>query len=138
MSDPVSDFSRHYARALGGSAYNDAFVSHFYKTFMGKSEEIAERFRETDMTAQKTALFDSLLFMAEFPHSQSARARIIQLGHSHSHRALNISPALYDLWLEALIDTARQFDAEFDGEAELSWRVTMAPGIACMKFMYTH
>ena len=87
MSDPVGDFSRHYERALGGNAYNDAFVSHFYKTFMGKSPEIAERFRETNMTAQKTALFDSLLYMAEFPHSQNARSRIIQLGHSHSHRA---------------------------------------------------
>lgn len=137
MSDPVGDFSRHYERALGGNAYNDAFVSHFYKTFMGKSPEIAERFRETNMTAQKTALFDSLLYMAEFPHSQNARSRIIQLGHSHSHRALDISPALYDLWLEALIDTVREFDPDFDADAELSWRVTMAPGIACMKYMYT-
>jgi len=137
LGDPITDFRDHFRRALGGSdAYNEAFVSHFYRVFLDRSPEAAAHFRHTDMSTQKTALFDSLLLMAEFPHSALARARILALGERHGRTGLDIRPALYDLWLEALIDTARHFDAQFDRAVELSWRVSMAPGITCMKQLY--
>jgi hemoglobin-like flavoprotein len=138
MSDPVADFKQHFERALGGSAYNDAFVTHFYTTFIDKSPEVAAHFHGTNMAQQKTALYDSLLYMAEFPHSERARELIIALGRAHGHRQLNVHPSLYDLWQEALIETASHFDSSFDKAAELSWRVSLAPGIACMKYLFDH
>lgn len=49
---------------------------------------------------------------------------------------LDIAPRLYDLWLETLIDTARDFDEQFDEEVELAWRLVLTPGIVYMKFYY--
>ncbi|HSP56757.1 MAG TPA: hypothetical protein VLO12_00455, partial [Halomonas sp.] len=54
----------------------------------------------------------------------------------HGREHLDIPPHLYDLWLEALIETVRRFDDQYTDEAELAWRLVMAPGIVYMKFHY--
>lgn len=50
----------------------------------------------------------------------------------HDRHNLNIDPELYDFWLEALIDTAREFDDEFNAEVEQAWRTVMRYGIDYM------
>ena len=47
-----------------------------------------------------------------------------------------IPPDLYDVWLECLMQTLKEFDPEYSSEVELSWRVVLAPGITYMKFKY--
>lgn len=54
----------------------------------------------------------------------------------HDRHHFNIEPDLYDLWLEALIDTVREFDNEFDAEIERAWRSVMSYGIEYMTSRY--
>ena len=54
------------------------------------------------------------------------------IARRHDRHHLNIDPELYDFWLEALIDTACEFDDEFDAEVEQAWRTVMRYGIAYM------
>lgn len=54
----------------------------------------------------------------------------------HDRHHLNIEPELYEFWLEALIDTARECDGEFDAEVEQAWRTVMRYGIDYMVSHY--
>ena len=58
------------------------------------------------------------------------------IARQHDRHHLNIEPDLYDLWLEALIDTVREFDNEFDEEIENAWRSVMRYGIEYMTSRY--
>jgi hypothetical protein len=51
----------------------------------------------------------------------------------HSRRDLNIAPALYRPFIEALIDTVKQFDRECTPAVEAAWRATVAPGVEYLK-----
>ena len=55
----------------------------------------------------------------------------------HSKSKHNISPALYELWLEAMMKSLKICDPLFDEDVEMAWRVVLAPGVAYMKFQYT-
>lgn len=54
----------------------------------------------------------------------------------HNRHNLNIEPELYDLWLEALIDTVRECDDQFDAEVEQAWRSILDYGIEYMTSHY--
>ena len=41
---------------------------------------------------------------------------------THDRHHLNIEPALYDVWLETMIETARDFDDQWDETIEAAWR----------------
>ena len=46
--------------SLGRCLAKPAFLTKFYRRFIGSSDEIAEKFRDTDMSKQKAALSASL------------------------------------------------------------------------------
>ncbi len=135
MKDYVDIFNASFVRALTNDSYNRDFIGRFYDIFLAKSDDVAKLFADTNMSAQKTMLHDSLHHMLDFfksaktgPHMESI-ARV----HGQHHRA--ISDEMYDLWLEALMEALQEFDPEFDDEVELAWRLVLSPGITYMKYM---
>ena len=62
-----------------------------------------------------------------------ARGDLPRIAARHSRNDLDIRPALYDLWLECLIDTVRGHDPQFSAELEAAWRDTLAFGIDYMR-----
>lgn len=129
-------FDESYERVVAEKIDGSDFFQVFYRQFLNSSEEIAERFRNTDMDRQRTMLKKSFYSLLTFYASSNADHYLEQIARSHDRSHLAIRPELYDLWLEALIDTARKFDQEFDSSTELAWRLIMAPGIVYMKFHY--
>lgn len=132
--EQVFDIS--YERAISEEVDGRDFFEAFYKRFLSASVEISNLFRETDMERQRTMLKKSFYSLLTFYASSNADHYLERIAHSHSHAKLNIKPEFYDLWLEALIATAREFDVDFGPRTELSWRLVMAPGIVYMKFHY--
>ena len=59
-----------------------------------------------------------------------------RLAQVHSRAGNDIAPDLYDCWLDCLVSTVGDFDPQFTPEVELAWRLTLAPGIACLRFGY--
>jgi hemoglobin-like flavoprotein len=59
-----------------------------------------------------------------------------RIARRHSRAELAIRPELYDLWLECLIQAAREYDRSFSGETERAWRNVMKRGIEFMKSEY--
>lgn len=112
------------------------FMESFYRSFVSSSEEVREKFRNTDLQRQARMLSDSLYVLAVAVQGQAgspARGDLPRLAERHSRRDLDISPPLYDHWLACLIGTARGHDPEFTPEIEAAWRATLGAGIDYMK-----
>ncbi len=136
MQDYLDIFNASYERAIGNSSYNPEFIARFYDIFLAQSEEIAERFRNTDMSAQKTMLHDSLHYMVDFFVSRKTNEYLVRVARAHSKREHDIPANLYEIWLDSLVKALKEVDPEFDDNVELAWRLVLAPGISFMKFMH--
>ena len=116
-----------------------AFLEGFYDRFVGSSEEVREKFRGVDLKRQVRMLEDSLYVVAVAAQGEEgspARNALPWLAERHSRRDLDIRPALYDLWIDCLIETARAHDPEFDPEIEAAWRETLTLGANYMRERY--
>ena len=112
------------------------FFDDFYQAFLASSPQVAWKFRHTDMVHQREMLKKSFYHLLSFYGSNNADYYLEQVAISHNREHYNIPPALYDLWLEVLIQTVKKFDRQFSAEIELGWRLVMTPGIVYMKFHY--
>jgi hemoglobin-like flavoprotein len=133
--DSVDVFRRSLHRCLG----DPSFIESFYERFVGSSEEAREKFKNTDMRRQVRMLEDSLFVLAVAVQSGAdspARGSLPGIAERHSSRDLDIRPELYDVWLEALVETASHYDPEFTPEIGGAWRSTLAAGIEYMRSRY--
>lgn len=113
-----------------------AFLESFYERFVASSEEVRERFRGTDMKRQVRVLEDSLYVVANAVQGEEnslARGALPALAARHGRQGLDIPPALYDLWIECLVETARAHDPQFAPAVEAAWRETLTFGADYMR-----
>lgn len=136
MKNYLEFFTASLSRAFGDERQQRDFMTRFYELFTEASPEIAERFRGTDMERQKEMLARSIHEMVDFSTSRAASEHLRRTAERHDRKHRDIPPALYDLWLDCLVATVREFDTRFNDEIELAWRVVLAPGVAYMKFRY--
>ena len=112
---------------------NEKFLTRFYEHFLAASPRVAEKFADTDFKRQEQAMRLSLRMMAMASAKGDAADLYLEyIAKRHDRHHLNIEPELYEFWLEALIDTARECDDEFDAEVEQAWRSVMRYGIDYM------
>ena len=104
--------------------------------FMTNSSLVEEKFRHVEMETQKEMLKQSLLVLLEIYSTRQIPDRMREIARKHDRKHADITPDLYDLWLDCIIETVKQFDPEFDGRVELAWRLVCSHGIAYMVFMY--
>ncbi|MBB3190338.1 globin [Halomonas cerina] len=129
-------FNASFVRVLNREVNGQEFFEAFYERFIAASPEVAEKFRHTDMARQRLMLKKAFYHLLAFYGSSNADYYLDQVAISHSRAHLDIRPGLYDLWLDALVETARRFDDEFNDDVELAWRLVMTPGIVYVTFHY--
>lgn len=115
------------------------FLDSFYEAFLASSDEVAEKFKNTDFKRQNLALADSLYVLANAALSEAGspgRGSLPQVAARHSRGNLDVRPELYDVWLEALLATVRCYDPEFTPAIEAAWRSTLGWGIEYMRSRY--
>jgi hypothetical protein len=115
------------------------FLLDFYGTFMASSDEIRDKFRNTDFKKQTEVLADSLWAMAVAAQGEPgspALRDLPRLAERHSRRDLDIRPELYDDWLDSLVATAKRHDPMFSPEVADAWRATLAIGIEILRSQY--
>ena len=108
----------------------DAFFASFYQRFL-EAPGIARLFERTDVTRQVQMLKKSVFQLVSFYVVGQPTAELERL--ASLHRNLGLSPGLFDAWMRALLETAAQYDPEFDEVTELAWCWALAPGIAYMQ-----
>jgi hemoglobin-like flavoprotein len=129
-------FDESYERVLKIKKNDKAFFDSFYEKFIRSSPVVKEHFKNTDMPHQKQMLKKSFYNLLVFYASNHADDYLEKTARVHSKHKHNISPELYDLWLENLINTVEEYDPKFNEEIELAWRLVLSAGITYMKFKY--
>ena len=110
------------------------FLDRFYELFLASSEEVREKFRDTDFARQKKMLADSLSLMTRMSGAPvDELEELDRVARRHGRHDLDIGFELYDLWLESLMQTVREFDGHFDRDVDRAWRNVLAEGIRFMQ-----
>jgi hemoglobin-like flavoprotein len=113
------------------------FLDRFYELFLASSKEVSDKFNNTDFEKQKMVLKSSFYMMMLAAQGNARGQRYLEeIADLHSSRRMDIKPEMYDLWLECLIQTLREFDPLFDDKVERVWRSLMNRGIGLMKSKY--
>jgi len=134
-SPTVQTFLASLKRCLAAPGFLDSF----YGRFVGSSEEVREKFKNTDMKRQARVLEDSLYVVANAVQGEEnslARGALPALAARHSRQDLDIAPHLFDLWIECLVETAREHDPQFAPAVEAAWRETLTFGADYMRQRY--
>ncbi len=129
-------FEESFWRVIGDDSRDVQFFTRFYENFMDSSEEVREKFKDTDMEKQKMMLEKSLFRVAMFHGRHVANDELRRIAEVHSRHRHNVRPGLYILWMDALIETVKEFEENFSDDIELAWRIVLAPGIEFMKFYH--
>ncbi len=131
-------FDESYERVLLETRDGREFFEAFYHCFLDSSPLARQKFRHTDMAKQRTMLKKSFYNLLAFYASGSMDSVLERIALSHSHKGLDIPPDTYDIWLDCLTRTVKDYDPAFDETVELAWRLVLSPGITYMKFKYDH
>jgi len=110
------------------------FLQTFYRNFLAACPEAAPRFAHTNFEQQTKLLRHAIGLLLIFPgQPQKEPTLLARVAERHSTRDLDVDPALYGPFIDALVDTVKQFDRECTPAVEAAWRATVAPGVAYMK-----
>ena len=114
-----------------------AFVEAFYYQLWARDSGIAARFEGTDMAHQQEVMRDGLNTLLMYAKGSTlAGMALDRIAWVHSREVHDVSPRYYDLFVDALVDTAKVWDSEWSEELEQGWRAAMAPGIERMITRY--
>lgn len=110
------------------------FLDTFYRNFLAACPEAVPRFAGTNFDQQAKLLRHAIGILLIFPNQPNQEPTLLsRLAERHSRRDLNIEPALYRPFIDALVDTVKQFDGKCTPAVEAAWRATVAPGVEYMK-----
>jgi len=125
-------YARVFGEGVGISEETTPFFESFYQQFL-KDPAIADAFSQTDMSRQVGMLRKSFFHLVAFYVSHEPSAELERIAAIHSK--IGIAPEYYDLWLDALVETVREFDPNCDLATELAWRWAMTPGLTYMRLL---
>lgn len=129
-------FDSSYERVLNIEINGKSFFEAFYDNFIASSAEVRKRFEHTNMHRQKGMLKKSFYNLVVFYATNHVDDYLNKITQNHSKKHLDIRPELYDLWLEVLMQTLKQYDPQYTKNIELAWRLVLSTGITYMKFKY--
>lgn len=126
-----------FLRSLESCASDPGFLSDFYDRFLSTSAEIREKFRDTDMETQKQMLLRSLRLSAGATVGDSDSLRELrERAESHDRHHLNIQPILYEFWLNTVIQTASEYDPDWNCDVEQAWQTVLGHVVHQMQQYY--
>lgn len=126
-----------FLKSLERCSQNEKFIPGFYEHFLSTSEEIREKFKHTDFAKQNQMLLQSLKLVAGATLGEPSSLREMrERAETHDRHNLNIEPRLYDFWLDSVIETASEFDAEWDESVEQAWHAVLGHVILHMAKFY--
>ncbi|MBV2132382.1 globin [Pseudomonas sp. MAP12] len=128
---PTNRVMQSYGRCCASPGFFDSF----YQRFLASSPIIRDKFTATDMLAQKQLLRAGILNLVLYARGMPD-SKLRDLGHSHSREGFDIRPELYELWLEALLQTVAEHDREAGADDLRAWREVLGKGIALIKSYY--
>ena len=113
------------------------FFAAFYRNLFAAQPEVEAMFARTDLDTQQKLLKHGFGLLLIFPNQPDGEPTILtRIAERHSRRDLAVAPSLYPVFIDALIDTVRQYDSSFTPAVEEAWRRTVHKGVAYMQARY--
>ena len=104
---------------------------------MATSDDVKWRFRNTDFEQQNKMLVRSLrLVAAATMGEREGLQELRERAETHDRHHLNIQPELYDLWRLSVVQTAREYDSEWNEQIEEAWSNTLSYAVDYMIHRY--
>ena len=127
----------HFDDSLTRCTREPRFLERFCALFFASSDEVLQKFSQTDVQKQRRVLQASLyMVMLAAADSPKSAVHLALLATLHSQAHLDIPPHLYDLWLDCLVQAVTECDHQWTPATETVWRSMMANGLAFMKARY--
>jgi hemoglobin-like flavoprotein len=115
-----------YQRCMG----NDDFLPLFYSLFINADIAVKDMFGSTDKEQQILTLKASLAMIQPaqdlFTHEQLIK-RI-----AHRHQKMKISPHLFNVWFDCLMQAVKQYDPQYNDDLHNIWREQLDFGLKLM------
>lgn len=122
-------------QSYGRCCASPGFFDDFYQQFLASSDEVASKFSNTDLPAQKLLLRQGILNLVLYARGLPS-TKLQALAVTHAKGKLDIAPHLYDHWLSALLLTIRRHDPDADDTTLRAWSDVLSPGIALIRAGY--
>ncbi|MBX3167809.1 MAG: hypothetical protein KF760_10375 [Candidatus Eremiobacteraeota bacterium] len=119
--------------SLSRCSATTAYLDTFYEVFLAKSPEIRAGFQGVDMGVQKQRLAARLPRLLELATCEPTSAEVLEAARLHSARHHGRGAQQTDLWLEALCETFRRHDPDFDASLEEQLRRQMSKVLAWLQ-----
>ena len=111
-----------FLNSLNRCLESEAFIPTFYERFFSCSDEIREKFRNTNFDRQNRMLARSLRLAAGcIAGEPEALAELADRAETHDRDHLDVRPELYEFWLSAIVATAEEFDPRWRSETGEAW-----------------
>ncbi len=130
-------FDHSYERVKNTNVDGKNFFTVFYENFIKMSPEIEQHFQNVDMKKQIRMMEKSFYSLFIFYATQNANDYLEATAKRHGKAELDISLNLFDAWMDAIIETVKQFDTRYSNDIGLSWRIVLSPGMTYMKYRYS-
>ncbi|QDT99573.1 globin [Gimesia aquarii] len=126
-----------FLQSLDRCMEHEGFIPAFYDRFLSTSDEIRDKFRNTDFEQQNKMLLRSLRLAAGATAGDPESLRELrERARTHDRNHLNIESQHYDVWLESVIETVHEFDEEWSEAVENTWRTILGYVISYMVKRY--
>ncbi|PKM22894.1 MAG: globin [Gammaproteobacteria bacterium HGW-Gammaproteobacteria-14] len=115
-------------QSYGRCCRREQFFEDFYSVFLGKSDAVRGMFSSTNMTEQRRLLRAGITWLLMYARGAPG-GKLHHLGETHSRKGYDVNPALYGLWVEALMESVQRHDPDYSLELDQRWRNVLRPGI---------
>ena len=115
-----------FLQSLERCIKHQRFIPDFYDHFLSTSDEIRKKFQHTNFAQQNKMLLHSLRLAAGATEGNPESLRELkERAETHDRHHLNITPQLYEAWMDSVIATASKFDYKWNESIENSWRTVL-------------
>lgn len=122
----LTDVIDSYRRCIAHSGFFD----HFYDKLFDRDENIRKMFDKVDLDKQKTMIRKAVTtLIMKKSGVQAANLSLMSIANSHGKNGLGVTPEMYAVWIDCLIQTVKEMDNAFTPELGAAWRNTLESGV---------
>ena len=125
-------FDKSFWRVIDSEVNHKRFLDTFYDLFIASSPDVKEKFANTNLERQKNMLRYSFQYMVDMKHEDKSSGYLEHIAAIHNRSNHDIPSYMYDLWLDALVESVKIHDPEYTETTGNAWREALSKGIQFM------
>lgn len=114
-------------------AHGPVIFDTFYASLADHVPGVGPMFANTDMQKQNALIRAGIATLIDYACGDAAAEQELgRVGILHDRQHLDVPPAMYPGWVDALMEMVAEYDPQRTETIEAGWRKVIAPGISLM------